>query len=571
MSKYYYADMALILVKSEASVGVDANPTPADNSLFCAELTVKPVITMVDKQRYGASFRSEGYIPARRHTEWTIKMPLVGGWELPGFGALPLPEFHDMMRSSGFDVTTVNSAGNIAAVKSAFGPAWDLSAYTASNPPSIGLQVDGGSTLYFPLELFNEDKYPNRNWVTPAQIEADIGDLVTAAGMTIKGRQGHLYIKSNTGTSIQVMPAGSLTPMIREVEITTPADGLWTLTLTPYEDGIDEFEVTYNATGSATAADIAGGLRTALLGLGADFTDLYGVGSLAGASFDITGVGYPFTLTLTPAAGGAGTTAVTQAYVGNTVPAAFGFSTALVTGAVKAIGHEYTPNSFNAQPTCTVYAYFFPQGAIADDQSLLIKSTGCVFNPEIVLDSNAESFITFTGKGSYFEPTDEDFPTGYDFKNRVDGMVALGATVDFYSNDVEGSRCDPFSKLTINPNWELKEIIDQTGRIVQFGTVGFHLTRKGSATGDIDNQLVPIADFDRWGLIRNANQNSLVGTWMSPRGATLTVEAINVQYGEADMSMDGRIIVNQKLAFRTNSSTGDDWLSLAFAAIDTGR
>jgi len=76
---WLHADVAMVLVAPETTAYADDDQMSTDASaeaaIFVRELTVKPVIHMVDKQRYGQTFRSPGQLPGKKFAEVEFTVP----------------------------------------------------------------------------------------------------------------------------------------------------------------------------------------------------------------------------------------------------------------------------------------------------------------------------------------------------------------------------------------------------------------------------------------------------------------------------------------------------------------
>jgi len=76
--EFIYASKMGVLVKAETTSGVEETPTPSVNALMCAESSVKPMINMIELDRYAHANVSSGAIPGKRSVDLSIKVPLVG-------------------------------------------------------------------------------------------------------------------------------------------------------------------------------------------------------------------------------------------------------------------------------------------------------------------------------------------------------------------------------------------------------------------------------------------------------------------------------------------------------------
>lgn len=568
-SKFYKSKQGLVLARREPTPGVESVPGPASHAIFAIDCSIESVVDMVDMKRMGGGWRSPGALPAKRYSNVTFEIPLVGVWRMPGYESQVEPDWGELMYGSGFTSEFDYASTYTAGIRSAQGPF-----NFATGAPAIIVSIDDAAVDTFTLDITNATKYPNRSRVTAAQIVADITSAVTAQGATIIARKGLLLIKSNETANtarIQVVRADNGTIAGNSTgTIDTAATGTWTATITPTVG--DPITASYATVGgSPTADDIAAGLRasltTALLVGGWDKLI-----AVTGATDEIIltlarASNLGFTFAITPA--GAGAASIVNTFTGSAGTSML-FDPSEVLGALLVTNVDYVPYSFICNDTVTVYKYYFPQCAVTDDEAQLFRSFGCAFNPTFMFDASGECTIKFDGKGSFVKPVDTTFPTGYQFRTRGDGMIGLGAVFSMEANDGSEGRSDPYTKLEFNPNWTVSERVDASGNINSSGIASYFLTREGSMTGSYDPEVVPVTDFDRWAKVLNANRNSLEVLYTSPAGSTCTVTADNLQYGSPKTEGNDRLSYSQPFYLRDDSDEGDDYFRISLASIDPG-
>jgi len=237
-----------------------------------------------------------------------------------------------------------------------------------------------------------------------------------------------------------------------------------------------------------------------------------------------------------------------------------------VSGAQLKTARTYAPDSFNASPTCTIYGDLFTSGGKANGKTYQIKSTGCVFNAEFSIKTDGECDITFTGKGTYRDPADVNFPTGVAIGNMTDGMVGIDASIEIDAVDGNDVRCDCLSELTFTPNWDVQEI---PCLCAESGIEAFFATRKQSITGSMNPMARLVADYDRWALVKNANRNTIEAILTSPQGSVVTINMTNVQLGSPEMDYNGIVRYNQSFYLRDNSVNADDQYTVKFTCVET--
>ena len=468
-SLHIYADMMLLLVKTETTAGTDAVPTPALNALYCAESSVTPTVEMVDLERYGHTFRSPGAAVGKSFMDMNIKVPLVGGWAHPTYFSVPVPDWDPLMTASGFERTDTSATPYTLAIISETSQPFSL-----VDLETVDLKVDALAT---DTATINTASYADITAATAAEVAADLNP----------DWAGFATMIAYKGFMIIVHDAPIITSLL-EVE----------------------------STGTST------GIKTAF-----------------GAAVDVSNAAIQ-----------------------------------------RVTSRAYTPKSLSTPSTVTCYCYMFPPGADenSNNETFEIKSFGAVFDVEMNFDANGESFLTFTGKGSYGSIADKDATTALitagnvNFKNRDDSLVAIGGTITFDDRTGADPRCDPFSQMSFKTNWEVTERTDQCHAR---GIRAFFITRKGSMTGSVNpeavmNRLVPPAaggddGFDRWANVFATTRNRLSALYVSPKGSNVLVVVENLQYGSPGFTQDGSVKYEQEFYCRDDSDDGDDYISVTLS------
>lgn len=562
-----YGDMGLYLAKQESTRGVDSTPTYADNVIYCLESSMKMVVNMIDMTRKKHAFTSPGGLVGKKWCEHTFKMPLCGAWDRPLYKDVPIPDFDVLLKSSNHERTDTTTTRYVAETKAAaVGPTYDI-----SGGATIVYAVDGGSDQTATLDHGNATKYPTNTAATIAQIIADVGAHFTSNGATLFALNGLLGVRSNTTTS-----SASIRIQAATADIFGFTEGATVTAVqerrVSFKSGNSQY---FDISSGAVIAFVVNGGSTVTLTLDHNNVSKYPSNTRATAAQIVADVGstaYAAGVTITAYRGFLWllnndflTGATLEMH--STSSAIFGFTEgAAATAAPLVIKRTYKPTSFNATPTCTVYGQIFTSGGKANGKTYRLKSFGCVFNVEFSISTEGECFINFTGKGTYEDPIDVDFPTGVAIKNMTDGMVGIGATIDIDARDGNAARCDCLSEFTLQPSWDVQEI---PCACAEDGIEAFFLTRKTSIKFSMNPLARLVATYDRWALVKNANANSIEISLTSPQGSVVGLRILNAQLGSPELQWDGTIRYNQQGYVRDVGVDADDQYYLDFSCVET--
>ena len=113
-----------LLAKNEATPGVDAVPTPADNGILVKDLVIKAVPKeLLERLMNDPSFSQFALVVGGAIYEATFKVELKGSGTANAGGATDIPEIDPLLRSMGFGVTlTAESAGGVGDGKIEYDP-----------------------------------------------------------------------------------------------------------------------------------------------------------------------------------------------------------------------------------------------------------------------------------------------------------------------------------------------------------------------------------------------------------------------------------------------------------------
>lgn len=564
--EFIYASKMGILVKKEGTSGVEETPDPKVDALMCAESSVKPMINMIELDRYAHANISSGAIPGKRTVDLSLKVPLVGCQARPDYETLEVPPFDALLLASGYTRVTVRDTEGVACVRSQKSQPFDL-----STNRSILFQVDAdaGTAGTVVTVTTNSANYAIPAKATAAEVVADVGAAVAAGGATLTAYRGYLYLKS-AETNIANDPQVQVIPTTWEgfQFPTAGRESSWAGPFNISAGGVIAFAVQggatvtctcdhantakYAANERATADEIIADIGAAVTSGGATISNRFG--RLYLRSNLASGLGKLAIIS------------TTTDIFGFVETAAASGETGVVVGERLAIRHDYVPDSYQKYPTCTVWCYMFPQGAKVDNRAYLIRAKGCAFDAEFTTDVNGESYITFTGKGAWVSVGDTaTFPKGFRYKTRGDALVAMGGTISFDAKNGTAARQDPFGQLSLKGNYDVKERDDQGA---QYGVKGFFIDRKGkSMSGSFNPEVKMVSEFDKFSLVGSANANELSAAYQSARGSTFTISVPDLQYGNPEWSTDGIVRFEQGFYCRDLTDDLDNHITLSFGSV----
>lgn len=565
--EFIYSSKMGVLVKAESVSGVEETPDPKLNALMCAESSVKPMINMIELDRYAHANISAGAVPGKRSVDLSLKVPLVGAQARPGYENLDPPDFDPLLQASGYTKVTIRQANHAACVRSGKSQGFDI-----SGGAIIEFQVDAdagtaGTVVTLTLDHANSTKYPAPTRATAAQIVADVGAAAVSGGATLTAYRGYLYLRSaatDNTAKVQVLPstaevfqfptAGRESAWAGPFNISAGAviafavegGSTVTCTLTHGSSAI------YADNTRATADEIISDIASAVTSGGATISNRFGRLYLRSNEDDGTGK--------------LAIISTTSDIFGFVETAAASGETGVVTGSRLVTRYDYVPDSYQQYPTCTVWCYMFPQGAKVDNRAYLIRARGCAFDAEFTTDVNGESYITFAGKGAWVSVGDTaTFPKGWRYRHRGDALVAMGGTISFDAKDGSTPRQDPFGQLSLKGNYDVKERDDQGS---QYGIKGFFIDRKGkSMSGSFNPEVKMVAEFDKFSLVGSANANEMSAAYQSARGSTLTISIPDLQYGNPEWSADGIVRFEQGFYCRDITDDLDNHITLSFGSV----
>lgn len=187
-----YADEALLLVKIESTPGEDSVPTALLNSLLTKSCNVKPVVDMINIDRYGHTFRSSGAVPGKSFFEFDVEVPMVVPVVNTAYLSAPEPRWSPLMQIAGFTATGEQDNTGVndffAAIMNS-----KPQRYQLVDGQTLTVVVDGGA----PADAtFNTADFADITHATAAEIVTVINADI--AGATASAWRGKVIIRTNT-------------------------------------------------------------------------------------------------------------------------------------------------------------------------------------------------------------------------------------------------------------------------------------------------------------------------------------------------------------------------------------
>ncbi len=106
---FLHGNFALLLIGGEATYGVDPVLTPAANAIAATGWSLKKVVEMQAKKRWGPGFTSRGSCPGQRYAEVEFVVPLAGTPDPGGGNPLVEPDWAPLLKAAGFAVVSTGA------------------------------------------------------------------------------------------------------------------------------------------------------------------------------------------------------------------------------------------------------------------------------------------------------------------------------------------------------------------------------------------------------------------------------------------------------------------------------
>lgn len=191
----------------------------------------------------------------------------------------------------------------------------------------------------------------------------------------------------------------------------------------------------------------------------------------------------------------------------------------------------------------TIYAYL---------DGMLHKITGCVGNPELLLDAGKPGGFNFSFQGLSQLPIDAAIPSGAAYDDTKAPVVeSIAFSIDGYSPVASKFQ------LALNNNITKRDSFNGAG-----GYAGVEITGRKTA-GSFDPEAVTRATYDFWQKMADASPSALTATIGTVAGNRCVITASNGVYDSlAWGDRNGKRIYDIPLSFARNS--GDDEIVIKF-------
>lgn len=197
---FIFADIAVMRATEETTYG----STPVGgffdhDAIQVRNFKVKPMISKVEKKRYGASFQSPGSHPGRRWVELEFEVPLPVMDAAPGANITP-PEFHPLLESAGFVATLEKKAG---------GAFYDTITYRPTTLRNVAGVGYGEASCALQFFLFKDGAVPTAG-PPPTGVEVWLVNGAVFNAEFNFSAEGEAFLKF-TGKGLYTRPANATT------------------------------------------------------------------------------------------------------------------------------------------------------------------------------------------------------------------------------------------------------------------------------------------------------------------------------------------------------------------------